>query len=284
MTYVVLDLLGRVVAQRRAPTPQRGGPERTMAGIGDAVHALIVSSGVPRERILGLGIAAPGPLDPAAGLVLDPPELPGWGRVPLRNVLSAATGLPILLDQDVIAAAFAERWAGAAAHTGGFLFFSLGTGSGMRLVVDDTVLRRASGNAGEIGGLDAGCIPRAMVEAAVLPVVPREAGSGAAELCRGAGADPAAAGVVDRWAEWVGRGVSPAATLVDAELIVFGGPSRPHLSERFLRIVAALVAGSPFVKPTRPTVVTGTAVGAVGAACLVLDHMPSVRPQALLPG
>ncbi|MFE4670462.1 ROK family transcriptional regulator [Streptomyces sp. NPDC056716] len=295
ITYVVLDLLGRVVAHRREPTPHVVDPDRTMAEISASIHALVTSSGVPSERILGLGIAAPGPLDPVAGLLVDPPELEGWGRVPLRDFLGAQTGLPVLLDKDVIAAAIAERWAGAAAHTGDFLFFYLGTGSGMGLVVDDTVLRGVTGNAGEIGGLDAACTTRAMVDEAVAlgvlppgsaPASPREAESGLGELCRRAQGDPVAAGIIDRWAERVGRGVSAAATLADSELIVFGGPIWPHLADRFLRVVPGIVAGSPFVKPTHPTVVTGTAVGddvgAVGAACLVLDHMLSVRPQSLL--
>ncbi|MEO3850679.1 hypothetical protein ABGB09_24190 [Streptomyces sp. B8F3] len=85
ITYVVLDLLGRVVTHRRQPTPQVVAPDKTMAGIGASIHALLADSGVPRERILGLGIAAPGPVDIEAGLVVDPPELEGWGRVPLRD-------------------------------------------------------------------------------------------------------------------------------------------------------------------------------------------------------
>ena len=103
----------------------------------------------------------------ASGVVIAPPELAGWGRVPLRDFLIEKTRLPVLLDKDVIAAAVAERWAGAAAHSHNFLFFYLGTGSGMGVVVDDVVLRGFSGNAGEVGGLHAACTTNALVVEAI---------------------------------------------------------------------------------------------------------------------
>ncbi|WP_228079154.1 ROK family transcriptional regulator [Streptomyces profundus] len=295
ITYVVLDLLGRVVTRLRTPTPRVADPDHTLAGISASLQTLIEESGVPRERILGVGIAAPGPVDMSAGLVVDPPELEGWGRVPLRDFLSAETGLPVLLDKDVIAAATAEHWAGAATDTGNFLFFYLGTGSGMGLVVEDTVLRGVSGNAGEVGGLGAACTTRAMVDEGIqlgvlghefTPLGPRDAERGLAELSRLAEENATAGDIIDRWAVRVGRGVAAAATLVDAELIVFGGPIWTHLRERFLRIIPDMVEQSPFVKKIHPTKVTSTGVGedvgAVGAACLVLDRTLSARPQSLL--
>ncbi|WP_052849914.1 ROK family transcriptional regulator [Streptomyces avicenniae] len=296
ITYVVLDLLGNVVAHLRVPTPPVADPEQTLSGLSESIRQLIEESGVPADRLLGLGIAAPGPVDVAAGLVVDPPELEGWGRVPLRDYLAEETGLPVVMDKDVIAAAIAERWAGAAAHSGNFLFFYLGTGSGMGLVVEDTVLRGVSGNAGEVGGLGAACTTRGMVDEAIhlgvlshdfTPIGPRDAERSLAELCRLAAEGNATAGdIIDRQAVRVGRGVCAAATLVDAELIVFGGPIWPHVADRFLRIVPALVEKSPFVKSLHPTRVTSTEVGddvgAVGAACLVLDRTLSAQPQSLL--
>jgi predicted NBD/HSP70 family sugar kinase len=296
VTLVVLDLLGRVVAHAQHPTPEAADPDHTLNEMSEAVNALIAESAVPRAHILGVGIAAPGPIDLAAGVVVEPPELIGWGRVPLRDYLGETTGLPVLLDKDVIAAAVAERWAGAAVDSGNFLFFYLGTGSGMGMVVDDVVLRGFSGNAGEVGGLYAACTTSALVgeaielgvlDAARTPTGPRDAERGLLELCRHAAAgNPTAGEVIDRWAVRVGRGVSAAATLVDAEMIVFGGPIWPHLADRFLPVVAAIVESSLFVERIHPTVVTGTSlgtdVGAIGAACLVLDQILSVQPRSLL--
>ena len=298
VTLVVLDLLGNVVARAQRPTPEAADPDHTMVEMSESINALLTDSTVPREHILGLGIAAPGPVDLASGLVIAPPELTGWGRVPLRDYLADNTGLPVLLDKDVIAAAVAERWAGVAVNTDNFLFFYLGTGSGMGLVVDDVVLRGLSGNAGEVGGLYAACTTNALVTEAIeqgvlgpefKPSGPRDAEQSLRELCRHASSGNVTAGeIIDRWAVRVGRGVAAAATLVDSEMIVFGGPLWPLLADRFLPVIQGIVESSPFVEKVHATAVTTTGlgedVGAIGAACLVLDQILSVQPQSLLLG
>lgn len=297
VTYVVLDLAGRVVHSVRRHTPAVVDQESTIADMSDTIEDVIEVSGADRDRILGLGIAVPGPVDLASGSVVDPPQLAGWGRVPLRDRLAEATGLPVLMDKDVIAAAVAERWAGAATHSGNFLFFYLGTGSGMGVVVDDVVLRGASGNAGEVGGLDANCTTRALVHEAVsagvlpagLPSGPRAAGEQLAQLVDlAASGERGAQVIIDRWARRVGSGVAAAAALLDSELVVFGGPIWSLLSRRFLATVEPMITSSPFVDKMHDIRVVSTHVGedvgAVGAACLVLDQTLSPQPQALLLG
>jgi predicted NBD/HSP70 family sugar kinase len=298
VTLVVLDLLGRVVARAQRPTPEAADPDHTLFEMSESINKLISDAAVPRDQVLGLGIAAPGPIDVASGMVIAPPELSGWGRVPLRDYLIETTGLPVLLDKDVIAAAVAERWTGAAANTSNFLFFYLGTGSGMGVVVDDVVLRGFSGNAGEVGGLYAACTTNALVAEAIelgvlgaefKPAGPRDAEQGLLALCKHVSAGNMVAGeIIDRWAVRVGRGVSAAATLVDSEMIVFGGPIWPNLADRFMAIIPGIVESSPFVEKIHRTVVTttqvGIDVGAIGAACLVLDQILSVQPQSLLLG
>ena len=298
VTLVVLDLLGKVVARAQRPTPEAADPDHTLVEMSESINQLVADAGVRPGHVLGLGIAAPGPVDLESGLVVAPPELAGWGRVPLRDYLARTTGLPVLLDKDVTAAAVAERWAGVAADTGDFLFFYLGTGSGMALVVDGVVLRGFSGNAGEVGGLYAACTTNALVSEAIeegvlgvefKPAGPRDAEQSLRELCRRAAAGNVTAGeIIDRWAVRVGRGVAAAATLVDSEMIVFGGPIWPQLADRFLPVVQGIVESSPFVEKIHPTTVATTAlgvdVGAIGAACLVLDQMLSVQPHSLLLG
>lgn len=296
ITCVLVDLLGTVVAEHSQTTPRGGDTDAIAADMAASVDAIVAESGVDRERVLGLGIAAPGPIDPVGGWVVDPPELPGWGRYPLRDRLSEATGFPAVLDKDVIAAVVAERWTGAASDSRNLLFFYFGTGSGMGMVVDDTVLRGLSGNAGEVGGLGAGCSTRTLVEEAVALGVlgseytvtsPADAYRGLERLAAlAASGDPQADGVLERLAIRIGRGVSAAATLLDAGTVVFGGPTWSLLADRLLATVEPLVAGSPFVRPTHPTTLVSTTLGAnvaaVGAASLVLDQALSAQPGALL--
>ncbi|MFW6694004.1 ROK family transcriptional regulator [Streptomyces sp. MAR4 CNX-425] len=298
ITTVLVDLLGTVVARRSRRTPRGGDTDRIAAGMAASVSALVAGAGIDAGRVLGLGIAAPGPIDAAAGRVVDPPELPGWGRYPLRDRLSEATGFPALLDKDVTAAVVAERWAGAATDSRNLLFFYFGTGSGMGLVVEDTVLRGASGNAGEVGGLGAGFAVRTVVDEAIsLGVLgaeytvrdPADAQRGLERLAGLAAAgDRPAAGVVDRLAVRIGRGVCAAATLLDADNVVFGGPLWHLLDAPLLATIEPMVASSPFVRPVHPTTVATTTLGqdvaAIGAASLVLDSALSAQPHTLLLG
>ncbi|MET8824432.1 ROK family transcriptional regulator [Streptomyces sp. NPDC004610] len=298
ITCVLVDLLGRVVARRSRRTPGGGDTDGTVADMAASVAALVAEAGVDEERVLGLGIAAPGPIDAEGGWVVDPPELHGWGRYPLRDRLSEATGFPALLDKDVIAAVVAERWSGAARDSRNLVFFYLGTGSGMGIVVEDTVLRGVSGNAGEVGGLGAACSIRTLVDEAIALGVlggdfvvldPADAHRGLRRLAELADAgDEQAGGIIERLALRVGRGVSAAAALLDVDTIVFGGPAWQVLGGRLFPSIASLVARSPFVKATHPTVVASTTLGenvaAIGAASLVLDHVLSVQPRSLLLG
>ena len=295
VTYVVLDLDGRLVHRESRPTPTVVDQETTIADMASTIERVIDESGAPRERFLGLGIAVPGPVDVGAGSLIAPPLLAGWERVPLRDRLAEATGLPALMDKDVIAAAVAERWAGEAAGSSDFLFFYLGTGSGMGVVSGDNVLRGASGNAGEVGGLDMNCTTLGLVEEAVARGIlePGDDGPHAAEervahLAELAATDERAREIIDAWAHRVARGVAAAATLLDSDLVVFGGPMWDVLGERFGAIVDPFVTGWPFAAmPHGIRVVSsqlGYDVGAVGAACLVLNQTLAPRPQTLLLG
>lgn len=295
ITCVLVDLVGTVVAQRSQVTPRGGDTDKIAADMAASVSGLVAGSGTDRQRILGLGIAAPGPIDAAAGWVVDPPELHGWGRYPLRDRLSEATGFTAVLDKDVTAAVVAERWTGAT-DSHNLLFFYFGTGSGMGLVVDDAVLRGVSGNAGEVGGLGAAFSTRTLVEEAVALGVlgaeytvanPADAQRGLERLAGlSAEGDAQADGILERLAIRIGRAVCTVATLLDLDTIVFGGPTWHVLADRLLPTVEPMVAGSPFVHATHPTAVVSTTLGAnvaaVGAASLVLDGALSAQPGTLL--
>ncbi|MEK6342422.1 MAG: ROK family protein, partial [Curtobacterium sp.] len=97
VTYVLLDLAGTVVAQSTTSTPTADDPAEVVRTIADALDALVVGAEVDVDTVLGVGIASPGPIDADAGVVLDPPFLPRWRDVPLRDALAEATGYPVLL-------------------------------------------------------------------------------------------------------------------------------------------------------------------------------------------
>ena len=202
-TYAVLDLAGGQIRRRQHPTDAAAGPDRVIEDMANQVLELIRDSGVATARIAGVGVATPGPIDARHGALADPPDLPGWNRVLLRDRLAEATALPVLVDKDVTAAAVAEIWKGGSNGTGSFVFFYLGTGIGCGMVLNGEVVRGSSGNAGEIGHIvadpdgrvcDCGkrgcvkvmCMPRTLVaEAREAGVLPDDGGpqDGAAQDC-----------------------------------------------------------------------------------------------------
>ena len=301
LTFVLVDLAGEVLVFSRLPTPNpRGGrfPARVIDLIATTVAGLVARAGIDPGRVLGLGVAAPGPIDVEGGVLIDPPQLAGWRNVRLRTDLREATGLPVLLDKDVTAAATAELRA-ADTTPSNFVFLYLGSGVGAGIVLGDEVQRGATNNIGEVGGLlvDPGrdaaadpdveplgwgrrgslatyCIPQAMVERADRAGVLRAPAHGDfvgqdaafSTLCDLAYAgDPAAAGVIDRSAAAVASALASLVNLLDVNRVVLGGPLWSRLSSRYLTLLPRLIARDLNVPGSvvgrRPLVVDGSAVG-----------------------
>ncbi|OZM83765.1 ROK family transcriptional regulator [Pseudonocardia sp. MH-G8] len=313
LTIVLLDLAGEVRLQQQLRTPQATHPPEVTALIADRVAALMSEAGVDRDRVLGLGIAAPGPLDVRAGVVLDPPQLPNWRGVQLRSDLHEATGLPVLLDKDVTAAATAELRSSEGAATD-FVFLYLGSGVGASVVVENQVLRGTTNNIGEIGdiivdpdaeqlvgfgrrgGFAAACVPEALViQAAGLGLLPLPnlddylaIDDACTALCDLASAgNGGAARILRRAAERVAVGLGVLVNLLDVPRVVVGGPLWNRLRDTFLPVLPALVAAELVVARENVTVAgstVGEQVAAQGAAELVLDHFLAPRPSALMMG
>jgi predicted NBD/HSP70 family sugar kinase len=312
MTFVLLDLSGAVVAQAQVPTPLPEDPEAVVDGLVAEIEGLIADAGVERERVLGVGIAAPGPIDVEGGVVVDPPHLPGWHLVSLRDAVAERTGLRAVLDKDVIAAASAHLWH-PGQHASDFVFFYLGTGVAVATVLRDEVVRGVSGNAGESGHLVAdpdgarcwcgrrGCLG-AVLRAEALAEQGRAAGVALPDW--GDGSDPrtvdeavtalcAAADAGDVGARDVlrlaGRRVGMAAgvltDLLDVPAVLVGGPLWDRVAPHAAEALAAEVAAHP-VPGGHPVTVASSAfgpqVGAVGAGCILLGRAFTPRPTDLL--
>ena len=105
----------------------------------------------PDGRLLGAGLALPGPFDVDSMSFVGPTTLSGWANVPLADRLAEATGLPAFIEVDSAASAHGERLYGRGAEFSQFYYLFFGVGLGGVMVADGTVERGAFGNAGEIG-------------------------------------------------------------------------------------------------------------------------------------
>lgn len=310
VTYVVADLEGSVIADSRSRTPTEVRPDDVLLSMQRNIEGLIDSSGIDRARLLGVGIAAPGPIDSEAGIVDDPPLLSGWHRVPLRDALAERLGLPVALDKDVSAVAVAEVWSSGVPNAGVFYY---GTGIGLGMVIAGEVLRGSTANAGDIGHLQVsdrgplcvcgrrGCLgenasPFGMIRAAgrrgllTAPASPSELIAVDEAFSRlvalAAAGEPAAREVILRVADDIARGLVLIANTLDVPRMICAGPFWERLAPVGLDRIRRRVREDPALVTPHPVAVESTGlgpdVGAIGAACLVLDAVYSPRPAALL--
>jgi len=124
------------------------------AGLAAVVSAIDSVANLNHElqaSISGIGICAPGPLDPTTGVVINPPNLPGWRNFPLADEVSRAYQLPVHLDNDGNAAALAEALWGAGRGYRNIFYATLGTGIGTGIVFDGQIYHGRTGAAAEGG-------------------------------------------------------------------------------------------------------------------------------------
>ncbi|WP_426625897.1 ROK family transcriptional regulator [Leifsonia sp. McL0607] len=321
ITCVLLDLEGEVVERDRRPSPPDGDAEATLAAILEAIRSVLATPGVDPARVIGVGVAAPGPIDAETGVVVRPPLIPGWNDFHLRDELTSATGLPSLVAKDVISAAVAERWRDPAGASKDYAFVYYGTGAGIGLVLGGEVYTGSTENAGDAGhvlvdpggalcacgrrgcwgesvrpqrlvmqGLWAGALEppagEAVVDGVELDLDVEVVDALFTQLTAAADAgDERAAGILDRSIRNTAYYLSNLAALLDIDRVVFGGPSWSRVERRYLEQLPARMAEIDMTILTHPVLLQGTAVGedvaAVGAACLVLDETFSPRVRRL---
>ena len=310
VTVVILDLGGKAVASDEAVGVLDKDPVASIGRVAAMVEALIVTAGIDRSTLAGVGIASPGPLDYTAGALVDPPWLEGWNGLKIAEAASSQLDLPVLVDKDTIAITTGECWSRDHHDGRSLVFIYLGTGIGSAVAHDGTVMRGATHNAGEIGHLlvdvegtlcpcgRRGCLGRAsdpsslVQDARDLGVLDFEVGALSYEsvgehlneLCDLADRGNAQAqALLNRAANAIAEATRILVGIHDANLVVFGGPFWARLQTYYLGVVTDHLAASPEPR-TAPTRVEGTvmgnAVGAVGAASLVLDNTFSTKLSA----
>lgn len=144
-----VDENGIILQQTRAPMAANEGASTGLAAVAGAIRALLQKTGEGSAR--GIGICAPGPLDPERGVVINPPNLPCWRNYPLAAEVERVLGLPVKLDNDGNAAALAEaRWGAGRGYRNVF-YATLGTGIGTGIVFDGRIYHGRTGAAAEGG-------------------------------------------------------------------------------------------------------------------------------------
>lgn len=141
---------GAILRREEIPTGAARGFDPVIADLyrlGERVRA-----GAP-GGITAVSASIGGPLDVRRGIILSPPNLPGWDAIPLKDLLAARFGVPAYIEHDGNAGALAEWKFGAARGKRNIIFLTMGTGFGGGFIFDGRLYRGTSDVAGEVGHL-----------------------------------------------------------------------------------------------------------------------------------
>ncbi len=300
---------GEVVATARRPTPRNDASD-VLELVAEVVNELVAGTPEPLDGV-GLGVA--GLVDADRSRVYFAPNL-RWSQVPVRTLLEAATGLPVVVENDGNVAAWGEFRFGAGKDARDLTLVTVGTGIGGGIVLDGRLFRGAHGVAGEIGHVNAvpdgrpcgcgrnGCLEQyasgnALVREARLLAAERRSEAGAL-LALGDGTpegvqglhvteaaksgDPVAMEAFTIVGTWLGRGLADLAAVLDPEVFVIGG-GVSEAGDLLLASARQTLADKLIGQQNRPAPLVkiaelGNTAGLVGAADLARQPRQPSRP------
>lgn len=252
--------------------------------IAEAQHA----TGIPAERILGVGVGIACPID-RHGTLLAEGIMPGWIGVRPTDELRERTGFAVRLLNDANAAVLAEHRHGVAQHCGDVVYIRLSTGIGAGVISDGRLLLGAGGLAGELGHVivepsgaicrcgNRGCLETVASPAAIAKLLSAEPTSTAELVDLVRAGDRGAIRAMEDAGDAVGRALAQAVTIVNPELVVIGGELAAAGDVLVAPIHRAVQRNAMSWHTSDLRVVPGAlgdSAGVRGAAALVLADAP----------
>lgn len=287
------------------------GPDAMLERLVRLGRQAIAEAGVSPGEVVAAGVGCGGPLNPDTGVVMNPPNLPGWDNVPVVSRLSAGLGLPVYLDNDANAAALGENRFGAGRGVANMVYLTISTGLGGGIIIGGRLYQGENGNAGEIGhmsvfydGRPCGCGNRGCLEAyasgtSIVARVQEAIRAGEPSVMVGiAGSVDAITGetlltalqlgdsLAERvWAETItilGAGVASVVNIFNPRKVVLGGgitnfgdrlfvPLREQVARRAMAPLAQVVE----IVPAH----LGSQVGVLGAAAVALAQVERAQAE-----
>jgi glucokinase len=267
----LVDAQGTILFQTRVTMPARENAAAGFAAVESAINAIFDAQPQARASLAGIGICAPGPLDPIRGVVLNPPNLPCWRNFPLAAEVQRVFQVCAKVDNDANAAGLAEAIWGAGVSFRNVFYATLGTGIGTGIVFDRRIYHGRTGSAAEGGhvsidynGPRCGCGKRGCIESLCSgPAIAQRARARLTEsktpsrMCELAGGNPEkltaehvavafragdaqAKEVLEATADlltvWLGNLID----LLEPDVVVFGGGVATVMSEFFPRMQTEL--------------------------------------------
>jgi len=149
---VLANLAGKPLARTGMPANVREGPRVILDLVCDHIRRMLEETGLSSERLYGIGIGVPGPVDFSAGTVVSPPIMPGWDGFPIVQTFQEFFPMAkAVVDNDVNVMALGEVSSGIGKGIKNLIFVKIGTGIGAGIMCGGVIYRGSSGCAGDIG-------------------------------------------------------------------------------------------------------------------------------------
>ncbi|MEB1809314.1 MAG: ROK family glucokinase [Bacillaceae bacterium] len=148
LAFVTED--GELVTKWEIPTDKSENGHRIPSDIAKSIDQKLLEINSHKEKLLALGVGAPGPVNFTDGSIEVAVNL-GWEHFPLKALLEKDTALPVVVDNDANLAALGEMWKGAGAGANDMIFVTLGTGVGGGIISNGKIVHGLNGAGGEIG-------------------------------------------------------------------------------------------------------------------------------------
>ncbi|MDG4655529.1 ROK family glucokinase [Ectobacillus antri] len=291
-----ISMYGEILHKWEIPTNISESGKHITLDIAKAIDKKLHELGEMKQRLLGIGMGAPGPVDLTTGVIYEAINL-GWKNYPLKDLLEVETGLPVIVDNDANIAALGEMWKGAGEGAKDLVCVTLGTGVGGGVIANGEIVHGVSGAAGEIGHITVvphggapcncgktGCL-ETVASATGIARLAREALAKSEEsqlsqlemvtskdVFEAAEADALAKQVVEEMASYLGLAIANISNIMNPEKVVIGG-GVSKAGDALLNPVQRYFeqyAFSRVAKSTKLAIATlGNDAGVIGGAWLV---------------
>ena len=158
----LVDDRGKTLAYDRIATRESEGPDAAIGRVAELIRATEERLQVV-DRVLGIGLGAPGPMDLPGGLLVAPPQLPTWWGFPIRDSVAQLLGRPVWFLNDANAAAYGEFWLGSGSEDDSMVLLTLGTGVGGGIIVDGELVNGVNSFGSECGHIVVDSSPNAQL-------------------------------------------------------------------------------------------------------------------------
>ncbi|MBN8200534.1 ROK family glucokinase [Bacillus sp. NTK034] len=146
-----INYYGEIIHKWEIPTDNSEEGKNITINIAKAIDLKLEELDLSKDKIIAIGMGAPGPVNLATGVVYNTVNL-GWkDNYPLKDLLEVETSLPVIIDNDANCAALGEMWKGAGNGAKDLVCVTLGTGVGGGVIANGDIVQGVSGAAGEIG-------------------------------------------------------------------------------------------------------------------------------------